>query len=53
MPLYDYRCPECGATREDALEPLNAIKPICHSCGESEMERMPSRTTWHFKGEGE
>ena len=47
-PIYEYLCPECGATREK-LEPYEAPKPLCHSCGEAEMERVPSQTgPWKF-----
>ena len=52
MPLFDYKCPECGATREDELEPYDAIRPLCHNCGVCEMERQVSQTgPWKF-GEG-
>ena len=45
-------CPECGATQE-RLEPYDSPKPLCHSCGEAEMERQVSQTgPWKFK-EGE
>ena len=48
-PLYEYRCPECGATREN-LEPYEAPKPLCHSCGEAQMERRVSQTgPWKFR----
>ena len=51
MPLFEYACPECGATREK-LEPYSAKSPLCHSCGEAEMERQVSQTgPWKF-GEG-
>lgn len=35
-PLYDYKCPECGATREK-LEPYSAKPPLCHSCRKTAM----------------
>lgn len=48
-PLYEYVCPECGATREH-LEPYDAPPPLCHSCGEAQMERQISQTgPWKFR----
>ena len=50
-PLFEYSCPECGATQE-RLEPYDAIRPLCHNCGVCEMERVVSQTgPWKF-GEG-
>ena len=52
-PLFDYVCPHCGATCEDKLEPYDAIFPLCHSCGEAEMERQVSQTgPWKFGESG-
>ena len=51
-PLFEYSCPECGATREK-LEPYSAKPPICHSCGVCEMERQVSQTgPWKFGESG-
>ena len=51
MPLFDYKRPECGATQE-RLEPYNSPKPLCHSCGEAEMERQIAQTgPWKFGGQ--
>ena len=47
-PLFDYVCPECGATQE-RLEHYSAKPPLCHDCGEAEMERQVSQTgPWKF-----
>lgn len=49
-PLFDYVCPECGASLEK-LEPYTAPAPLCPSCQEATMTRKPSAgTTWHFRG---
>lgn len=35
MPLYDYRCPRCGA-RDEAMAPYDQREhgPACSECGE-------------------
>lgn len=49
MPLFEYSCPECGATRE-SYEPYSAKPPLCHSCGVAEMVRQVSQTgPWKFE----
>jgi putative FmdB family regulatory protein len=53
MPLYDFKCPECGATVEK-LQRFEDSAPLCHSCRDSLMERMPSAgTAWKFGGKHE
>lgn len=52
-PLFEYRCPECASTLEK-LEPFNSTPPLCPSCQEAVMERMPSAgTAWKFGGKHE
>jgi putative FmdB family regulatory protein len=40
MPLYDFRCPACGATYE-ARTPAGELAP-CPDCGSSSTERLLS-----------
>lgn len=52
MAWHDYKCPECGATIEDQPSEWHQTPPICPSCGEAQMEKLPPvRTSWKF-GEG-
>jgi len=44
MPLYEYVCPSCKASREK-LEPYDSAPPLCHSCLETTMERQFSTGT--------
>lgn len=41
MPLYDFRCPACAATRE--LLVRHDTRPACPACGASPMERLLSK----------
>lgn len=40
MPIYDYRCPNCGQQRE-MLQSMSAQPPECSTCS-GEMERWIS-----------
>lgn len=52
-PLFEYVCPECGATQE-RLEPFDAPKPICQACRDAAMERKPSAGSFKIaRGKGE
>ncbi len=43
MPVYDFRCQECGEVTELFLSVSSEDKkPICQSCGSHNMERMIS-----------
>ena len=51
MPLFGYKYPECGATVEK-LQKFEDRPPLCHSCGDAQMERQVSQTgPWKFGGE--
>jgi putative FmdB family regulatory protein len=44
MPMYDFRCCDCGAEREllVALADANAMELVCTGCG-GEMRKIPPR----------
>jgi putative FmdB family regulatory protein len=43
MPIYDYRCQDCGKTSEILLHEVNNAKLItCPLCGSQRMERLLS-----------
>ena len=52
MPIYEYRCNNCGHQFEK-LESLSA-EPIqkCPECGKQHAERQISASGFHLKGEG-
>ena len=41
MPLYEYRCPACGAQFSD-LAPLGASDSECPECGHADTRRLMS-----------
>lgn len=43
MPIYEYRCQECG-TKTEALQKLGAGKEgvVCRSCGSENLEKIIS-----------
>lgn len=52
MPIYEYRCPDCGHTFE-RLQKMSA-DPIkdCPSCSESNVTKLISASAFHLKGGG-
>lgn len=59
MPIYRYKCRECGHETEK-LAPMSASNPTCEGsvsdadeiqCG-GETVKVPSQSTFHLKGGG-
>jgi putative FmdB family regulatory protein len=42
MPVYDYRCRDCGRLQEVFLRSADASPPSCAGCGGERLERVPS-----------
>jgi putative FmdB family regulatory protein len=43
MPLYEYRCPDCGQTFDKIVRFSEADKiPICPNCGENNAQKLIS-----------
>lgn len=55
MPIYVYRCGECGEDTE-LLASVRAFKkegaPPCSACGSDRMKRVPAASTFILKGSG-
>jgi putative FmdB family regulatory protein len=55
MPIYLYKCPECG-TEIEQLQDYDARAPVCQGDGEDHdptpMERKIGKPNAHFSGEG-
>lgn len=51
MPIYEYRCNDCGSDFEYMQRMSDAPKAACESCGGT-LERLISRSSFHFKGGG-
>lgn len=51
MPLYDYRCHQCGETFEVKQKFADAVLTVHEGCG-GELERLISLPAIQFKGTG-
>ncbi len=40
MPIYDYRCHECGQVHEVFLRSIEDAPPNCPGCGSERQERL-------------
>lgn len=53
MPIYEYKCPACGDTREVIEHTWNPVPPLCNLRHPAEqMVRLPSAPVAHFIGAG-
>lgn len=51
MPIYEYRCQDCGNDFEYMQRMSDDPKSVCETCGGS-LERLISRSAFHLKGGG-
>ena len=51
MPIYEYKCLECGTHLEKMQKVSEAPLTICENCG-GKLEKQWSRSGFQFKGEG-
>lgn len=51
MPIYEYHCEKCDATKEISHGISEKKSPKCPKCGKA-MKRIISRNTFQLKGSG-
>ena len=51
MPIYEYKCVDCGTHVEKMQKISDAPLTVCENCG-GKLEKQVSRTGFQFKGEG-
>ena len=51
MPIYEYKCQECGARVEKMQKVSDAPLTVCENCG-GKLEKQWSLSGFQFKGEG-
>jgi putative FmdB family regulatory protein len=51
MPIYEYKCKDCGTHIERRQKVSDEPLKVCDSCGGA-LEKQWSRTGFQFKGEG-
>ena len=51
MPIYEYKCADCGANVEKMQRISDAPLTVCENCG-GKLEKQLSLSGFQFKGEG-
>lgn len=51
MPIYEYKCKDCGTNFEKRQKVSDEPLKVCEDCGGA-VEKQWSRTGFQFKGEG-
>ena len=52
MPLYEYRCDDCGADFEEVRRITDEHPPPCPQCESGNVHRLISQTSFVLKGSG-
>lgn len=52
MPIYEYRCGECGLQKEFLQRMSDAPLTVCPSCGKPALTKMLSAAGFQLKGTG-
>lgn len=52
MPIYEYRCAECGAQKEILQRISDAPLVDCPACGKPAMQKLVSAAGFQLKGTG-
>lgn len=52
MPIYEYRCPDCGLQKEFLQKVADAPVATCPKCGSGSFSKMLSAAGFHLKGSG-
>jgi putative FmdB family regulatory protein len=52
MPLFDYRCDQCGTVHQDLLVKHHTqfYAPRCPTCGKIGLEKLPSAPSFKVSG---
>ena len=52
MPIYEYRCADCGFQEEYLRKVSEPPLTVCPSCGKPKFEKLLSAAGFHLKGSG-
>lgn len=52
MPIYEYRCPDCGHEFEQLQSFKDPAITACPGCGENDVRKLISKTNFALKGGG-
>ena len=53
MPIYEYRCEECGKRSTSLLPSYSTLDPPCPHCGKPALRRLVSTFATVSSGEGD
>ena len=52
MPIYAYRCSECGFSQDVLQKIADPVLTVCPSCGKSEFKKQVTAAGFQLKGSG-
>ena len=52
MPIYEYRCPDCGEQFEEWQKMSDPPVTECSECGKGNVKKLLSAPAFHLKGGG-
>jgi putative FmdB family regulatory protein len=52
MPIYEYRCAECGFQDEFLQKHSDPLMTVCPSCGKESLKKLLSAAGFQLKGSG-
>ena len=52
MPIYEFKCQECGFIDERIMKISEPYPKVCPSCGASSLQKIMSNTSFVLKGTG-
>lgn len=52
MPIYEYRCDNCGTQKEHLQKMSDAPLTVCPACGQTAYKKMLSAAGFQLKGNG-
>ena len=52
MPIYEYRCPDCGHQFEAIQKMSDDPISVCPECGKEQVKKLISQTSFVLKGGG-
>ena len=52
MPIYNYKCDQCGAAFKVTAKMSDPPQKVCPECGASALRKLVSKTGFRLKGGG-
>ncbi|MEI8054541.1 MAG: zinc ribbon domain-containing protein [bacterium] len=52
MPIYEYKCQNCGHSFEQLQKTTDKLLSTCPECGKKQLKKLVSNTSFQLKGTG-